>query len=65
MMKTAKIIFPILIGVTLGYAYYYFIGCRTGACPITSNPYASIIYGGLIGALFAFPSKKKKRVGDE
>ena len=46
-----KPIIGILIGALLGYAYYKLVGCSTGACPITSNPYASMIYGGLIGAM--------------
>lgn len=28
-----------------GYLYYYFIGCNSGTCPITSSPYGSIIMG--------------------
>ncbi|MEN8192298.1 MAG: DUF6132 family protein [Bacteroidota bacterium] len=55
-----KRILPILIGAGLGFAYYYYIGCYSGTCAITSNPYISIVYGGLIGYLFTFPSKKKK-----
>ena len=38
-------------GSGIGWAYYRFIGCSTGTCPITSNPWASMIYGGLIGLL--------------
>ncbi len=38
-------------GATLGYAYYRFVGCRTGACVITANPYASSLYGALMGLL--------------
>ena len=51
---------PVLIGATLGYAYYYFIGCSSGTCAITSNPYISTAYGAFTGLIFAFPTKKKK-----
>ena len=36
-----------------GLAYYYFIGCATGSCPITSNPVSSMVYMGLIGWLLS------------
>jgi hypothetical protein len=37
----------------LGFAMYKFVGCRTGACPLTGNPFiAMAVYGGL-GALLA------------
>jgi len=49
----------VVIGLIGGYSYYYYIGCMSGTCPITSNPYISTIYGGLIGLLFAFPNKKR------
>jgi len=53
-------ILPVAIGALLGFAYYYFIGCNSGSCAITSNPYISTIYGGVIGLLLVFPIKKKK-----
>ncbi|MFH0735526.1 MAG: DUF6132 family protein [bacterium] len=56
---------PILIGMILGYAYYYFIGCSSGSCPITSNPYISTIYGGFAGALISFSNKKKEEQKSE
>lgn len=56
---------PVLIGATLGYAYYYFIGCRTGSCPISSNPYISTIYGAIAGLIMALPSKKKSELKNE
>ncbi|MEA5038930.1 MAG: DUF6132 family protein [Clostridiaceae bacterium] len=40
-----------ILGAGLGFLYYKFVGCPTGACPITSNPYASTIYGAVIGLL--------------
>ena len=42
-----------VIGGVLGFAYYKFIGCATGACPITSNPWISTGYGAVLGLLIA------------
>ena len=50
--KIFKIGAGVVIGGLLGYAYYYFIGCSSGSCPITSNPYASIFYGSVIGLVW-------------
>ena len=58
-MKLKKIL-PVLAGAVLGYAYYYFIGCRTGSCPITGSPYISTLYGALIGLVWMIPTRKKK-----
>ncbi len=41
----------IIGGGALGYAYYRFIGCASGTCPISSNPYISTIYGAVMGYL--------------
>jgi len=56
-----KQVFPIVVGAILGYAYYYYIGCVSGSCPITSNPYISTFYGAVLGGILSFPSKKKKK----
>ncbi|HET7732826.1 MAG TPA: DUF6132 family protein [Paludibacter sp.] len=52
------------IGITIGgmggFAYYYFVGCASGTCPITSNPYITIAYGALLGYLLLDMFKKKE-----
>lgn len=40
-------------GALIGLAYYAFVGCTTGACGITSNPFSSMAYMGLIGLLLS------------
>jgi len=55
-MKIRKWIRPALFtlgGALAGLAYYYFIGCSSGSCPITSNPLGSMLYMGLIGWLIS------------
>ena len=54
-------VLPVFAGALLGYAYYYYIGCVSGTCAITSNPYISTLYGAVIGLLLSFPSKRKKK----
>jgi hypothetical protein len=41
--------------------YWFYIGCESGACPITSSPILSIIWGTMIGALFLGMFKKGKK----
>lgn len=48
-----KYLIGVAIGAVLGFAYYKLIGCSSGACPITSNPIHSTIYGAVMGLLVA------------
>jgi hypothetical protein len=43
----------VLIGGAFGFAYWRFIGCAAGTCPLTSNPWLSTLYGTLLGGLIA------------
>jgi len=58
-------IIGIPVGMIGGYLYYYFVGCNSGTCPITSNPYISVFYGGLMGYLFLDLFKKKENKTNE
>lgn len=50
----------ILLGAISGFLYWNFIGCNSGSCAITSNPYNSTIYGSVIGGLVFSMFKKEK-----
>lgn len=57
----------ITAGLAGGYLYYYFVGCQSGTCPITSNPISSMMYGGAIGffiSMLGSSAKNKKRESD-
>jgi uncharacterized membrane protein YedE/YeeE len=53
MTKKAIIIIGIGIvaGAVAGYLYYYFVGCASGSCVITSKPLNSTLYGATMGGL--------------
>jgi hypothetical protein len=42
-----------IVGAVTGFLYWKFIGCVTGSCAITSNPFRSTIYFAVMGALIA------------
>lgn len=46
-------IIAVVIGGLAGFLYYKFIGCRSGVCPLTSNPYISIVWGALLGLVIS------------
>jgi len=39
----------VLLGGIAGFLYYYFVGCTSGSCAITSNPVSSVLFGGVLG----------------
>lgn len=74
-MKTLKQLFTkylytrtflgVILGMAGGFAYYFFIGCRSGSCPITSNPFSTILYGALLGGILFYKPKKKSNPNSE
>jgi len=44
-----KPVLAMIGGGILGYVYYYYVGCTSGSCAMTSNPYSSIFFGGILG----------------
>jgi len=41
----------LLLGAGIGWAYWYWVGCTHGSCPIRSVWYMSTGYGALMGWL--------------
>ncbi len=50
----------IALGAMGGYLYYYFVGCASGTCAITSQPVNSTLYGAVMGGLLFNMFKKEK-----
>lgn len=64
LLKYKTILAGAILGAIAGYAYYYFVGCASGTCAITSNPINSSLYGafmgGLVGDMFRKEASKEK-----
>ncbi|NQV43229.1 MAG: hypothetical protein HQ506_12835 [Candidatus Marinimicrobia bacterium] len=60
-----KMLSGLAVGAILGYLYYYYIGCASGTCAITSNPYISTAYGAVMGLIFMWPAKEKEEKTDD
>ena len=58
--RYVKMLSGLGIGSLLGFGYYYFIGCASGTCAITSNPFISTAYGAMMGLVFVWPEKVEK-----
>jgi hypothetical protein len=52
-------IIGIVLGSIAGYLYYHYVGCRSGSCPINSNPTISTIWGAIIGYLIGDMFRKR------
>lgn len=51
MISIIRVVIGGAIGAGIGFAMYKFVGCRTGACPLTGNPFIATLLWGLMGAL--------------
>ena len=56
-----KVVSFAIIGGGLGFAYYYFIGCLNGSCPLSSNPYLTTGYGLGAGIFMSWDIKRKDK----
>ncbi len=51
----------VAIGALGGYLYWFYIGCESGSCPITSIWYHNTAYGALLGYLIGDTVKGRKK----
>ena len=54
--RTAVVAF---LGAAAGGAYAYFIGCKTGTCPLTSSVWTASLYGALVGGVLGWPARER------
>jgi hypothetical protein len=47
--RRARVLAGTFLGALGGYLFYRFIGCPTGGCPITSNPWLMVPLGAFFG----------------
>ncbi len=57
-LKNKFTLLGITVGAIAGYLYYYYVGCASGTCAITSSPFNSTIYGSVMGGLLVNIVKK-------
>jgi hypothetical protein len=57
MNQKFKIALGVTLGGVLGYGYYALVGCSSGGCAITSNPWISTAFGSMAGFLIVGPKE--------
>ena len=62
---SVRLLIGLLVGGALGYAYYHFIGCRGGSCPMWADPYRSTLVGMAFGGILLFDTGKKTKSDQE
>lgn len=60
-IKNKLVFIGLIAGAAGGYLYYYYVGCASGTCPITSRPLNSTLYGAVMGGLLFSLFKKEKK----
>jgi hypothetical protein len=64
-LKYKLAITGIALGALAGYLYYYFVGCASGTCAITSKPLNSTLYGAMMGGLLLSSFEKENTLNNK
>ena len=59
-MISLTAIIGVVPGAIGGYIYYVKVGCVSGTCPLTSNPYLTVLWGAVMGYLIGDMFTKRK-----
>ena len=59
MKQMVRPVLFVAAGALLGLGYYYLFGC-SGNCAVTSNPWMTMAYMGIIGGLLGVVTKKQE-----
>jgi len=54
LLLAKRLILGLVVGAVLGFAYQKLVGCGTGTCPLTATPLRTMLYGGVMGLIWAF-----------
>lgn len=57
--KATVVLIGVLLGLVAGFAYWKFVGCQSGTCPLTAKWQTSTLFGGIFGYLIADSIKLK------
>jgi len=60
-----RLVLGIAAGAVVGLVYWKFVGCRSGTCPLTSNPYKTVILFSLMGGLLTNNKHAGKKAADQ
>ncbi len=52
LLKNKFYVLGMTLGAVGGFAYWYFVGCNSGGCPISGFWPNSTAYGAIVGYLF-------------
>lgn len=58
--KNWLLLVGMLVGALGGFFYWFFIGCSTGTCVITSTPFNSSLFGLIMGGMLFSIFKREK-----
>ena len=55
-----RLFLGLFAGAVVGLIYWKFVGCHSGTCPLTSNPYKTVGIYALMGGLLTYKSGSEK-----